>query len=891
MTDPIEPLIPLPFVFNTTQRITRDVSQTLTQFLNNLIYNSTTPLSFETYPEDIYTAPLIREHHDSYLYYIETHSLVLNSEEPPFSIPFTSLKNRSDTFRKNIYPNNIYIPIAKVFTTFLNHLQENNNLLTKHVFNPSSIQDLLQKESLFNLPNIEQFRTIENNPHHWLTTDILQIHHFQYQFFQNLTLNTKTKEQIQIHSLFLRKFFRHNYQLVWHSKFQDACINFPQQFSSDELLPFIINSDSQHKQYYNLLDFPSSHFQYLAYDPNSLNKSLNLPSPIRPYTQQSYLPPSTDTTSNISIQTLPSSSNALINPISLNNQHNPTSTSQVTLNNENLSPSNSPNQYNTPSNTPPAVPPNSVSLSTSFIPTLPPIPLSFNNTLPTQYFPPNPPISSISQTSSSTTQPTPYNPYVSLHPAFQNFPTNSHQPPPNPPQPPLSTSTIPFNSSSLQPSPPFPNTPSVPFAALSDPIKLFDGLDHTYPPEKFLAHLSARVTFQLGPQPTDIHSYLTWHSRRMSLLYCSLTGTASNWFDRLPQVYKDDWSSFLQIFKKQFYSQKHAYHAQIEALSLVKKDNENVRHFALKVETLVKQGWYNEFPSTINLKCNEIFTRGLPKKLKDFANKRQVKHVSSSLEPSIPFHSLVNMVDSEDITLEKIKTQELSLEINNLSTTFQQNTIIQDPPSEPPHVQVIDPNNKSKPQFKNIVPSAIKIITLFQLAFVALIYSKNPNHNLDLQLLPFINILKLLQINLVILDTVVEVIVIHLANPLATIATTIATILVLIHVHIHALDTTIKHPLVHIPLLIIVIDLDMTNITIKILNHILLHEHIITLILLVAHLNIIPVLVNVAPTLILLLLTDTPLLIVLLLNHAMIVIVADLIQIQITPPHLNINLP
>ena len=137
----------------------------------------------------------------------------------------------------------------------------------------------------------------------------------------------------------------------------------------------------------------------------------------------------------------------------------------------------------------------------------------------------------------------------------------------------------------------------------------------------------------------------------MSLLYCSLTETASNWNDGLPQVYKDDCSSFLQIFKKQFYSQKHEYHAQIEALSFVKKDNENVRHYALKVETLVKQGWYNEDPSTNNLKCNEMFTRGLPKKLKDFANKRQVKHISSSLEPSILFHSLVNMVDSEDITL------------------------------------------------------------------------------------------------------------------------------------------------------------------------------------------------------------------------------------------------
>ena len=58
------------------------------------------------------------------------------------------------------------------------------------------------------------------------------------------------------------------------------------------------------------------------------------------------------------------------------------------------------------------------------------------------------------------------------------------------------------------------------------------------------------------------------------------------------------------------------------------------------------------------------------------------------------------MVDSEDITLEKIKTQELSLEINTRSNKFQQNTTIQDPPSEFPQVQAMDPNNKSKPQFK-----------------------------------------------------------------------------------------------------------------------------------------------------------------------------------------------
>ena len=69
-------------------------------------------------------------------------------------------------------------------------------------------------------------------------------------------------------------------------------------------------------------------------------------------------------------------------------------------------------------------------------------------------------------------------------------------------------------------------------------------------------------------------------------------------------------------------------------------------------------------------------------KLKDFAKKHQVKHFSSSMEPSIPFHSLVNRVDSEDITLEKIKRQDFPLEINTLSATFNQNTSNYDTPSE-----------------------------------------------------------------------------------------------------------------------------------------------------------------------------------------------------------------
>ena len=77
--------------------------------------------------------------------------------------------------------------------------------------------------------------------------------------------------------------------------------------------PFIDNSDNHHPQYYNLLDFPPSHFSYITYDSTSIDKSLNLPPPIRPYAKQHPLPPSIDTTSNIFLQTFSSSSNVILN--------------------------------------------------------------------------------------------------------------------------------------------------------------------------------------------------------------------------------------------------------------------------------------------------------------------------------------------------------------------------------------------------------------------------------------------------------------------------------------------------------------------------------------------------------------------------------------------------
>ena len=135
-------------------------------------------------------------------------------------------------------------------------------------------------------------------------------------------------------------------------------------------------------------------------------------------------------------------------------------------------------------------------------------------------------------------------------------------------------------------------------------------------------------------------------------------------------------------------------------MSLMKKDNETVRHFALSVQQLVKKGWCNENAATINLKNNEIFTKGLPGKLKDFAHKRHVKHVSTLLEPSIPFHTLVRHVDSEDIANEKIRTIDLALEINKVSLEDDTNKREFEHEDHIMVTQSGDPNNKRKPAYK-----------------------------------------------------------------------------------------------------------------------------------------------------------------------------------------------
>ena len=97
--------------------------------------------------------------------------------------------------------------------------------------------------------------------------------------------------------------------------------------------------------------------------------------------------------------------------------------------------------------------------------------------------------------------------------------------------------------------------------------------------------------------------------------------------------------------------------------------------------------------------------------LKDFANKRQVKHTSTVSEPSIPFHTLVKIVDAEGIANDKIRTHDLALEINNITKQLNTHTLGPSSQEQLLFTQSKDPNNRNKPAYKNIVHTVTEQIT------------------------------------------------------------------------------------------------------------------------------------------------------------------------------------
>ena len=240
----------------------------LNPFLQNIISHYTQPLPFENEPHTIETIPLIREHLDTYLFYIRYKVLTITAEYPAFQISFPQQRlNSSHIYRRTINPKNLQVPIKQVFHAFLNNVKDHNLAHEIPKFSPNALDDLQRYINNFDVEIIERLVNPEDNPHHWLQADILRIQNFIYHYFKDLTLNDQTIPQNKVISLFLRNYFRFKYQLLWSQQDQSAFTAFPNHFTVDECLPFIISEQNEHPYFHKPQSITKQTLDYIRFDP------------------------------------------------------------------------------------------------------------------------------------------------------------------------------------------------------------------------------------------------------------------------------------------------------------------------------------------------------------------------------------------------------------------------------------------------------------------------------------------------------------------------------------------------------------------------------------------------------------------------------------------------
>ena len=87
-------------------------------------------------------------------------------------------------------------------------------------------------------------------------------------------------------------------------------------------------------------------------------------------------------------------------------------------------------------------------------------------------------------------------------------------------------------------------------ASIPEPMKPFDGLDHSYTPEEYLQQVESRLKFAICEEPQNNPvNYRSWNYRGMAYIQCSFIGTALDWYTNLDISYKQQWNSFVQLFK------------------------------------------------------------------------------------------------------------------------------------------------------------------------------------------------------------------------------------------------------------------------------------------------------------------------------------------------------
>ena len=158
-------MLPTPFTLNTGKRQNRSLIQDVTPFLNNIIFQYTNPLPFETEPHTVLTFALARENCDSYLYFIRYKTLEITSSQTPFQVIFNPVKGiGSGTFYRTIHPQNITLSIQDVFRTYMQKLIEFNENQDTRLYCPSHLQELKHRTECFEVPDLDTKVQRHDNP-------------------------------------------------------------------------------------------------------------------------------------------------------------------------------------------------------------------------------------------------------------------------------------------------------------------------------------------------------------------------------------------------------------------------------------------------------------------------------------------------------------------------------------------------------------------------------------------------------------------------------------------------------------------------------------------------------------------------------------------------------
>ena len=84
----------------------------------------------------------------------------------------------------------------------------------------------------------------------------------------------RTIPQTKVISLFLRKHFRFNYQLLWSEQDQPAFAAFHNHFTTDECLPFIINKQNEHAYFLKPDNVTQQTMDLISFDPRLITENI-----------------------------------------------------------------------------------------------------------------------------------------------------------------------------------------------------------------------------------------------------------------------------------------------------------------------------------------------------------------------------------------------------------------------------------------------------------------------------------------------------------------------------------------------------------------------------------------------------------------------------------------